>query len=75
MLAMITLGLVGTALSQTIFNRLLQTSSAIFASSITYFIPIVAIMWGILDGESFSLWHFLGVAMIIGGILILNKFK
>ena len=75
MLAMVTLGLLGTAAAQIVFNRMLQLSSAIFASSITYFIPIVAIIWGVLDGEGFTIWQFLGVLMIIGGIIILNKFK
>ena len=75
MLAMVTLGLLGTAAAQIVFNRMLQMSSAIFASSITYFIPIVAILWGVLDGEGFNFWQFLGLLMIIGGIVILNKFK
>ena len=75
MLAMVTLGLLGTAAAQIVFNRMLLMSSAIFASSITYFIPIVAILWGVLDGEGFNFWQFLGLLMIIGGIVILNKFK
>ncbi len=75
MFAMVTLGLLGTATAQIVFNKMLQLSSAIFASSITYFIPLVAIIWGVLDGEGFNLWQVLGVLMIIGGIIILNKFK
>jgi drug/metabolite transporter (DMT)-like permease len=73
--AAVTLGLVGTAFAQIVFNRLLAISSAVFASSITYFIPIVAVMWGVWDGEVLLLWHYLGMACIIGGILILNKSK
>lgn len=75
LMAIITLGVVGTAFAQFIFNRMLQYSTAVFASSITYFIPIVAVMWGVSDGEVLLPLHFLGISCIIGGILILNKFR
>jgi drug/metabolite transporter (DMT)-like permease len=73
--AAVTLGLIGTAFSQVIFNKMLQYSTAVFASSITYFIPIVALMWGVWDGEILSLWQYIGMTGIIVGILILNKSK
>jgi drug/metabolite transporter (DMT)-like permease len=73
--ASVALGVISTAFAQFIFNRMLQFSTAVFASSITYFIPIVAVMWGVLDGEILLPLHFLGMACIIGGILILNKFR
>jgi drug/metabolite transporter (DMT)-like permease len=73
--AAVTLGLIGTAFSQVVFNKMLQYSTAVFASSITYFIPIVALMWGVWDGEILSLWQYVGMAGIIAGILILNKSK
>jgi drug/metabolite transporter (DMT)-like permease len=73
--AAVALGVISTAFAQFIFNRMLQYSTAVFASSITYFIPIVAVMWGVLDGEVLLPLHFLGMACIIGGILILNKFR
>jgi drug/metabolite transporter (DMT)-like permease len=74
-IAAVLLGVMGTAFAQLIFNHMLRYSTAVFASSITYFIPIVAVMWGIWDGEILLLQHFLGMAFIIGGILILNKFR
>src|SRR5690606_41593230 len=40
------LGLVGTALAMILFYKLLQLTSALFASMVTYLIPIVAVMWG-----------------------------
>jgi drug/metabolite transporter (DMT)-like permease len=73
--ASIFLGLLGTASGQLVFNRMLQMTSAVFASSITYFIPIVAVTWGVLDGEVLTIWHYLGMSLIIGGVLILNRFK
>jgi len=69
------LGAVGTAFALTIFNKLIKTTSAVFASSATYLIPIVAIGWGILDGEALFPLHFAGMGIIIIGIIILNKYK
>ena len=75
LLTALTLGIVGTAISQTLFNNLLSKTSAFFASSITYFIPLMALVWGILDGESLSIWHYFGMLLLIGGIIVINKFK
>ena len=45
------LGVIASALALVMFNKLIQISPIIFASSVTYLIPIVAILWGLLDGE------------------------
>ena len=73
--AMFLLGAMGTALSQLVFNALLQLTTPVFASAITYFIPIVAIFWGLLDGEYLSIVQIVGMGLVIGGIYILNKNK
>jgi len=69
------LAIVGTALAMIAFNTLIKITGPIFASSVTYLIPIVALLWGIADGEYFSLKHLLWIAMIIGGVLLVNKKK
>jgi drug/metabolite transporter (DMT)-like permease len=50
-------------------------STALFASSSTYLIPIVALALGALDGEAFNLWHFVGMVVILGGVLIIHRAK
>ncbi|AOW20866.1 DMT family transporter [Urechidicola croceus] len=55
----------GTALAKVMFNKLVQISTPVFASSVTYVMTIVAVSWGLLDGEK------LGLIQIIGGIVIL----
>ncbi len=75
LLTALTLGIVGTAFAQTLFNNLLSKTSAFFASSITYFIPIMALVWGIIDGETLSVWHYFGMMLLIGGIIVINRFK
>ena len=73
--AMLLLGAMGTAFATLIFNYMLTHTTSVFASSITYFIPIVGVMWGVWDGEVLVLQHYLGMLFIIGGVLILNKSK
>ena len=67
------LATLSTAVAMVLFNKLLQQSTALFASSSTYLIPIVALAWGALDGEAFNLWHLLGMAVILAGVLIIHR--
>ncbi|MCF8309103.1 MAG: DMT family transporter [Bacteroidales bacterium] len=69
------LGVIGTSLALMIFYYLIQTSNTIFASSVTYLIPIVAVMWGIIDGEVFRISYFLWIALILYGIYLVNTKK
>ncbi len=73
--AILLLGAMGTALCQLVFNYMLTLTTSVFASAVTYFIPIVAVLWGVWDGEQLVIWHYLGMVFIIGGVLILNKNK
>jgi drug/metabolite transporter (DMT)-like permease len=69
----IILGVMGSAIAMVLFNRLIQMTSAVLASSVTYLIPIVAILWGILDGETIQIQHFLGMGIILVGVYLVNK--
>ena len=67
------LSVLGTSMAAIIFNRLLNRSSAIFTSSITYLIPIISIFWGVLDGEIITSYHVLGSVIILSGVYLVNK--
>ena len=67
------LAVIGTSMAVAIFNKLVARTTAIFASSVTYLIPIFAIMWGVIDGEQIALQHILGTAIIFAGIYLVNK--
>ena len=69
----IVLGVFGTGVSSILFYKMLQISSPIFASSVTYFVPIVAVCWGMYAGETLHLAHFVGMSVIILGVIIVNK--
>lgn len=73
--AVLTLAVFGTAAAVLLFNKLIKMSSPIFASSVTYFIPIVAMFIGWLIGESISISQLLGMVVLIIGVLIINKGK
>ncbi len=66
------LSIVGTGLALIAFNKLIKMSSPVFASSVTYVIPIVAIMWGVLDGERFTVIYFFWMLLILGGVFLVN---
>ncbi len=69
------LAVFGTGLAKIMFNRLIQISTPIFSSSVTYLIPIVAITWGILDGEKITLFQVVSGAIIMFGVYLVNKSK
>lgn len=63
----------GTALAKVLFNKLVQMSTAVFASSVTYSLLIVSLFWGILDGELFSINQLMATALIVLGVLLSSK--
>ncbi|WP_374550191.1 DMT family transporter [Flavobacterium sp.] len=67
------LGIVGTGIANVSFYKLIQISSPVFASSVTYLIPIVALGWGIFDNERLSLFQVFGAVIVMVGIYLANK--
>lgn len=67
------LGVIGSAFSLIVFNRLIQKSTALFAASVTYLIPVFAYMWGLIDGEPIGFFQIFGMGLILGGITLTRK--
>lgn len=67
------LGCMSTAIANWLFTFLIKISTPLFASSVTYIMPIVAVMWGLLDGESLYFGHYIGMVAIIGGVYLANR--
>jgi len=67
------LGVVGTGIANVLFFRLIQMSSPVFASSVTYLIPVVAFFWGLLDHESLTAFQVVGAFVILIGVYLANK--
>ena len=70
-----TLSIFGTGLAMMLQYRLMSVSNPLFASTVTLLMPIVAVAWGIIDGESFTFLQGIGGAIILGGLIFLRKKK
>ena len=67
------LALFGTAIAKVLYIKLLAISSPVFSVSTTYLMPVVAIFWGLLDGEDFKLTQFIGTSIILVGVYLVTK--
>jgi len=67
------LGVVGTSISSILFYLLIKRASIIFASMVTYGIPIVAVAWGVYYGETISILQVGSLFIILVGVYIVNK--
>ena len=70
---LVILAVVGTGIAKTIYNKLVHISDPVFASSVTYLIPLVAIFWGLLDNEKLSLLQIFAGMIILLGVYLVNK--
>ncbi|MBW2960366.1 DMT family transporter [Mesonia aestuariivivens] len=69
------LSVVGTGIAKVLFNKLVQISNPVFSTSVTYLIPIVALSWGILDGEKFGFLQVISGMVILFGVYMSNRKK
>ena len=67
------LGVLGTGIANVLFFKLIQMSSPVFATSVTYLIPIVAFFWGLLDSEMLTPIQFFGAFIILIGVYLSAK--
>ena len=67
------LAILGSAIALVIYYLLIRDTSPIFGSSVTYFIPVVATLWGLADNEHFSSSMLVSVIFIFAGVFIINK--
>ena len=66
------LAIAGTGFALIIYNYLIKITTAVFASSVTYFIPGIAIIWGVLAGEKLSPFFFVWFLVILTGVFLVN---
>ena len=75
LLYILALAALGTTFAKIIFNRLVQLSNPVFSTSVTYLIPVVALFWGVLDGEQFQWSQLFAGAIILLGVYLSNRKK
>jgi drug/metabolite transporter (DMT)-like permease len=69
------LALLGSVIATILFNYLIKYTTALFASTVTYIIPVVAIFWGLLDGETIMVAQSFSIVVILLGVYLVNKKK
>jgi drug/metabolite transporter (DMT)-like permease len=67
------LAVLGSATALIIYYLLIRDTSPVFASSVTYFIPIIATLWGIADNEHFTSSMIISIVFIFAGVYIINR--
>ena len=71
--ALATLAIIGTAFAMLLMNSLIRHTSPVFSSSVTYIIPVFAILWGVFDNEKITAVHLFFMAFILAGIFLINN--
>ena len=67
------LAIMGTALSSVFYFHMVKIASPLFASAVTYLIPVVALGWGVADGEALSGLHIVAFAIILTGVTLISR--
>ena len=67
------LGLIGTALASWLFFRLVQLTDPVFASTVSYLVPVIALGWGLMDGEVITILIAVGLALILLGVSLARR--
>jgi drug/metabolite transporter (DMT)-like permease len=67
------LAVFSSVIAVVLFNILISRSSTLFATSVTYLLPIVAMGWGFFDKEQVLLMHFVWIGLILIGVFLVNK--
>ena len=69
------LSLAGTVMASVLFYYLVQVTDAVFGSTVAFIMPLVAIVWGIFDGEIFLMTDLIGMMLILGGVYLIKRKK
>ena len=67
------LGALSTGAAFILYQILLKKVGPVFAAMVTYVIPVVAMVWGVLDGEELSSLHILGMVLILTGVYLTKR--
>ena len=69
------LAVLGSAFSAILYFKLIQMTDALFASTTAYTIPLIALLWGMIDGEQIGTAYLVGMFFILAGIYLAGSSK
>jgi drug/metabolite transporter (DMT)-like permease len=67
------LAILSTVVASIIFFRTVQRTGAVFASTVSYIVPMVALTWGLLDGEGFNLLQIPAIVLVLTGVFLSRR--
>ncbi len=67
------LAVFGTVIASVLYFKLVQITTPVFASTVSYIIPCIAVFLGALDGELFTVYHVIGMVFILFGVYLSKK--
>jgi drug/metabolite transporter (DMT)-like permease len=73
LMSSILLGIVGTSIATILFYYLVKRAGILFGSLVTYGIPVIAVAWGLLNGEYLNLIQVASLVLILFGVYIVNR--
>ncbi len=71
-LSLATLAFFSSFIAVLIFNVIIKYTTAIFAASVTYLIPVFAMFWGLLDGETITILQIISIIIVFSGVSLVN---
>ena len=71
-LSLATLAFFSSFVAVLIFNVIIKYTTAIFAASVTYLIPIFAMFWGMIDGEVITILQIISILIVFSGVSLVN---
>jgi drug/metabolite transporter (DMT)-like permease len=70
----VVLGIVGTGFAYVLNYQIITSEGATVASTVTYLLPVVAIVLGVLVlGESITVTTLAGIALVLGGVALTRR--
>ena len=69
------LGVVGTAAASVMFYMLIKRAGVVFSSMVTYAIPVIALFWGVIYGETVGWKQPACLLVLLTGVYIANITK
>lgn len=67
------LAIMSTVLASIVFFRMVQRTGAVFASTVSYIIPLVALTWGVMDGEGLNLLQIPAIVLVLTGVFLSRR--
>lgn len=70
--ALVGLGVLGTGMCVWAFVRMVQDRGPLFAGMVTYVVPVIALLWGLFDGETITTRQLVAVGGILGMVALVQ---